>query len=151
MLCRKGSRNGVVSGSVPVYLNVYDLTPINSYAYWFGLGVYHSGVQGSLLFFFLRTHFRSTIYKIKSDDGYLWFFFNSKKYLIFFFQFMVLSMRLGHMNTRRRGYLKVNRRGVKGSDSGKRYWLGKRMWVPVRWKVWWKSLLLSIEGMLITS
>ncbi|TKY64613.1 DeSI protein [Spatholobus suberectus] len=45
MLCRKSSKNGVGSGSVPVYLNVYDLTPINGYAYWFGLGVYHSGVQ----------------------------------------------------------------------------------------------------------
>ncbi|XP_065011033.1 deSI-like protein At4g17486 isoform X2 [Musa acuminata AAA Group] len=33
------------SGAVPVYLNVYDLTPINGYAYWLGLGVYHSGVQ----------------------------------------------------------------------------------------------------------
>ncbi|XP_038899104.1 deSI-like protein At4g17486 [Benincasa hispida] len=32
-------------GSVPVYLNVYDLTAINGYAYWFGLGVFHSGVQ----------------------------------------------------------------------------------------------------------
>ncbi|KAL5074757.1 hypothetical protein RYX36_013741 [Vicia faba] len=32
-------------GSVLVYLNVYDLTPMNGYAYWFGLGVYHSGVQ----------------------------------------------------------------------------------------------------------
>ncbi|KAG2390106.1 DeSI-like protein [Vigna angularis] len=32
-------------GSNPVYLNVYDLTPINGYAYWLGLGVYHSGVQ----------------------------------------------------------------------------------------------------------
>ncbi|KAM1550485.1 hypothetical protein PS1_043278 [Malus domestica] len=32
-------------GKVPVYLNVYDLTPINGYAYWLGLGVYHSGVQ----------------------------------------------------------------------------------------------------------
>ncbi|KAJ4792556.1 hypothetical protein LUZ62_043802 [Rhynchospora pubera] len=32
-------------GAVPVYLNVYDLTPINGYAYWLGLGVYHSGVQ----------------------------------------------------------------------------------------------------------
>ncbi|KAJ8477991.1 hypothetical protein OPV22_021718 [Ensete ventricosum] len=32
------------SGAVPVYLNVYDLTPINGYAYWLGLGVYHSGV-----------------------------------------------------------------------------------------------------------
>ncbi|PKU64558.1 deSI-like protein At4g17486 [Dendrobium catenatum] len=33
------------TGAVPVYLNVYDLTAINSYAYWLGLGVYHSGVQ----------------------------------------------------------------------------------------------------------
>ncbi|KAG4931356.1 hypothetical protein AAZX31_17G203300 [Glycine max] len=32
-------------GLNPVYLNVYDLTPINGYAYWLGLGVYHSGVQ----------------------------------------------------------------------------------------------------------
>jgi len=32
-------------GAVPVYLNVYDLTPMNGYAYWLGLGVYHSGVQ----------------------------------------------------------------------------------------------------------
>ncbi|XP_065849623.1 deSI-like protein At4g17486 [Euphorbia lathyris] len=32
-------------GAVPVYLNVYDLTPMNGYAYWVGLGIYHSGVQ----------------------------------------------------------------------------------------------------------
>ncbi|KAM7275441.1 hypothetical protein ACFE04_017307 [Oxalis oulophora] len=32
-------------GCVPVYLNVYDLTTFNGYAYWFGLGIYHSGVQ----------------------------------------------------------------------------------------------------------
>ncbi|KAF3622875.1 DeSI-like protein [Capsicum chinense] len=44
MLCRKNSVN-CGRGSVPVYLNVYDLTSINGYAYWFGLGVYHSGVQ----------------------------------------------------------------------------------------------------------
>ncbi|PQQ21053.1 deSI-like protein [Prunus yedoensis var. nudiflora] len=37
-------------GKVPVYLNVYDLTPINGYAYWLGLGVYHSGVQAELGF-----------------------------------------------------------------------------------------------------
>ncbi|XP_017701474.2 deSI-like protein At4g17486 [Phoenix dactylifera] len=40
---RSGQRK---TGKVPVYLNVYDLTPINVYAYWLGLGVYHSGVQG---------------------------------------------------------------------------------------------------------
>ena len=45
MLCRKNS-SVVDRGNVPVYLNVYDLTPINGYAYWFGLGVYHSGVEG---------------------------------------------------------------------------------------------------------
>ncbi|KAL3618373.1 hypothetical protein CASFOL_038694 [Castilleja foliolosa] len=44
MLCRKSSvKSG--RGSVPVHLNVYDLTSANGYAYWFGLGVYHSGVE----------------------------------------------------------------------------------------------------------
>ncbi|GMH14305.1 hypothetical protein Nepgr_016146 [Nepenthes gracilis] len=44
MLCRKDySMNS--KGSVPVYLNIYDITPINVYAYWIGLGAYHSGVQ----------------------------------------------------------------------------------------------------------
>ncbi|XP_042506570.1 deSI-like protein At4g17486 isoform X2 [Macadamia integrifolia] len=28
-----------------LYLNVYDLTPINNYLYWFGLGIYHSGIE----------------------------------------------------------------------------------------------------------
>ncbi|GMQ02911.1 hypothetical protein CsSME_00048936 [Camellia sinensis var. sinensis] len=44
MLCRMIPRKRR-TGKVPVYLNVYDLTPINGYAYWVGLGVYHSGVQ----------------------------------------------------------------------------------------------------------
>uniref|UniRef100_A0A7C8ZD35 PPPDE domain-containing protein n=1 Tax=Opuntia streptacantha TaxID=393608 RepID=A0A7C8ZD35_OPUST len=44
MLCMKNPCVDV-SGSVPVFLNVYDISPVNGYAYWFGLGVYHSGVQ----------------------------------------------------------------------------------------------------------
>ncbi|KAL2925455.1 hypothetical protein RDABS01_001346 [Bienertia sinuspersici] len=44
MLCRIIPKKKK-TGAVPVYLNVYDLTPINGYAYWLGLGVYHSGVQ----------------------------------------------------------------------------------------------------------
>ncbi|KAJ8774214.1 hypothetical protein K2173_009645 [Erythroxylum novogranatense] len=44
MFCARTSTCNDV-GSVPVYLNVYDLTPVNGYAYWLGLGVYHSGVQ----------------------------------------------------------------------------------------------------------
>ncbi|CAN1174695.1 DeSI-like protein At4g17486 [Linum perenne] len=30
---------------VPVYLNVYDLTSVNNYLYWFGLGIFHSGIE----------------------------------------------------------------------------------------------------------
>ncbi|GJY79501.1 thiamine thiazole synthase, chloroplastic-like protein [Tanacetum coccineum] len=33
-------------GNTPVYLNVYDLTPMNGYAYWAGFGIFHSGVEG---------------------------------------------------------------------------------------------------------
>ncbi|KAH6831495.1 PPPDE putative thiol peptidase family protein [Perilla frutescens var. hirtella] len=44
MLCRKSSVKSR-RGSVAVHLNVYDLTSMNGYAYWLGLGVYHSGVQ----------------------------------------------------------------------------------------------------------
>ncbi|GAB4853925.1 hypothetical protein Ancab_018134 [Ancistrocladus abbreviatus] len=32
-------------GYAPVYLNVYDLTPINGYVYWAGLGIFHTGVE----------------------------------------------------------------------------------------------------------
>ncbi|KAJ4708321.1 DeSI-like protein [Melia azedarach] len=28
-----------------VVLNVYDLTPINNYTYWFGFGIFHSGIE----------------------------------------------------------------------------------------------------------
>ncbi|WOK93107.1 deSI-like protein [Canna indica] len=33
------------SGNGPVYLNVYDLTPMNGYMYWVGLGVFHTGIE----------------------------------------------------------------------------------------------------------
>lgn len=28
-----------------LYLNVYDLTPLNNYMYWFGVGIFHSGIE----------------------------------------------------------------------------------------------------------
>ncbi|MED6199459.1 hypothetical protein PIB30_076154 [Stylosanthes scabra] len=39
-----GGGDGDGDGSA-VVLNVYDLTPINNYMYWFGLGIFHSGIQ----------------------------------------------------------------------------------------------------------
>lgn len=32
-------------GNTPVYLNVYDLTPVNGYVFWVGLGIFHSGIE----------------------------------------------------------------------------------------------------------
>uniref|UniRef100_A0ACD5ZN39 Uncharacterized protein n=1 Tax=Avena sativa TaxID=4498 RepID=A0ACD5ZN39_AVESA len=31
--------------AVRVYLNIYDISPINNYLYWFGLGIFHSGLE----------------------------------------------------------------------------------------------------------
>ncbi|PON81865.1 DeSI-like protein [Trema orientale] len=28
-----------------VFLNIYDLTPINNYSHWFGFGIFHSGIE----------------------------------------------------------------------------------------------------------
>ncbi|GAV85050.1 DUF862 domain-containing protein [Cephalotus follicularis] len=33
------------SNRVLLFLNVYDLTPMNNYLYWFGLGIFHSGIE----------------------------------------------------------------------------------------------------------
>lgn len=57
-------------GSVPVYLNVYDLTPINGYAYWFGLGVYHSGVQVHGVEYGFGAHDRETTGIFEVEPGH---------------------------------------------------------------------------------
>lgn len=44
------------AGSSPVYLNVYDLTPVNGYFYWAGLGIFHTGVEGQLTIFSIFIH-----------------------------------------------------------------------------------------------
>ncbi|KAL2669059.1 hypothetical protein AAZV13_01G166500 [Glycine max] len=38
-------RNRENTTRASVYLNVYDLTPINNYLYMLGLGIFHSGIQ----------------------------------------------------------------------------------------------------------
>jgi len=37
---------GNIPGNTPVYLNVYDLTTVNGYMYWAGVGIFHTGVEG---------------------------------------------------------------------------------------------------------
>lgn len=38
-------QNDVAKERTALYLNVYDLTPVNDYLYWFGLGIFHSGIE----------------------------------------------------------------------------------------------------------
>ncbi|KAG6521229.1 deSI-like protein At4g17486 isoform X1 [Zingiber officinale] len=47
----RGMRNerGDGNSRTYLYLNVYDLTPVNKYLYWFGLGVFHSGIEGAII------------------------------------------------------------------------------------------------------
>ena len=50
-LFRKVNSAGYGPGKTPVYLNVYDLTPMNGYVYWAGLGIHDSCVEGAVLSF----------------------------------------------------------------------------------------------------
>jgi len=43
----KDYANNKSNNNTNVVLNVYDLTPLNNYFYWFGFGIFHSGIQGS--------------------------------------------------------------------------------------------------------
>ncbi|TVU48710.1 hypothetical protein EJB05_08355 [Eragrostis curvula] len=36
---------GASSSSSGVYLNIYDISPLNHYLYWVGLGIFHSGIE----------------------------------------------------------------------------------------------------------
>lgn len=49
-----------VSGHAPVYLNVYDLTPLNGYVYWAGVGIFHSGVEVHGVEYAFGSHDHST-------------------------------------------------------------------------------------------
>nr|XP_024381526.1 deSI-like protein At4g17486 [Physcomitrium patens]XP_024381527.1 deSI-like protein At4g17486 [Physcomitrium patens]XP_024381528.1 deSI-like protein At4g17486 [Physcomitrium patens]XP_024381529.1 deSI-like protein At4g17486 [Physcomitrium patens]PNR50826.1 hypothetical protein PHYPA_010012 [Physcomitrium patens] len=40
--CPKGSDPNC---QIDIFLNVYDLTPMNNYVYWVGLGIFHSGIE----------------------------------------------------------------------------------------------------------
>ncbi|KAL6504676.1 hypothetical protein OROHE_023434 [Orobanche hederae] len=44
-LFSKGKSDSYGAKTTSVYLNVYDLTHMNAYVYWAGLGIFHSGVE----------------------------------------------------------------------------------------------------------
>ncbi|XP_058190962.1 deSI-like protein At4g17486 isoform X2 [Rhododendron vialii] len=58
LFLRSSSSSKEVGGSNRslLYLNVYDLTPINNYLYWFGFGIFHSGIEGLPSSFLQRMH-----------------------------------------------------------------------------------------------
>eukprot|EP01018_Ginkgo_biloba_P001604 Gb_01399 [translate_table: standard] len=45
ILPNSGSDPSNASNRAQLYLNVYDLTPLNNYMYWFGVGIFHSGIE----------------------------------------------------------------------------------------------------------
>jgi hypothetical protein len=50
---KDNANNKTNNNNTNVVLNVYDLTPLNNYFYWFGFGIFHSGIQGSFQLPFL--------------------------------------------------------------------------------------------------
>lgn len=59
-----------------LYLNVYDLTPINNYLYWFGLGVFHSAIEvyGSEYAFGAHEYATSGVFEVvpRSCPGFVY-------------------------------------------------------------------------------
>ncbi|KAG0497409.1 hypothetical protein HPP92_002100 [Vanilla planifolia] len=68
--------NGEGSSSTHLYLNVYDLTPMNNYLYWFGLGIYHSGIEvhGMEYSFGAHEHPSSGVFEVepRSCPGFIY-------------------------------------------------------------------------------
>ncbi|KAL0890176.1 hypothetical protein Bca101_014159 [Brassica carinata] len=64
-----------VAGLTPVYLNVYDLTPVNDYLYWFGIGIFHSGIEAHGMEYCYGAHEYSSsgVYEVepKNCPGFL--------------------------------------------------------------------------------
>ncbi|KAJ0087239.1 hypothetical protein Patl1_09107 [Pistacia atlantica] len=93
-------------GRAPVYLNVYDLTPMNGYVYWAGLGIYHSGVEGGTwkldLFWTLLVHLSRLS--------------------------MVLNMPLELMTIQQVVFLRLNHGSAQASSSGSQYSLEPHAW-----------------------
>ncbi|KAL5223665.1 hypothetical protein ABZP36_010304 [Zizania latifolia] len=64
------------AGLYPVVLNVYDLTPLNNYLHWCGLGIFHSAVEvhGSEYSFGAHDHPSSGVFEMepKNCPGFLY-------------------------------------------------------------------------------
>ncbi|XP_062229039.1 deSI-like protein At4g17486 [Phragmites australis] len=73
-----GAAAGEATGGAahPVVLNVYDLTPLNNYLHWCGLGIFHSAVEvhGSEYSFGAHDHPSSGVFEVepKSCPGFIY-------------------------------------------------------------------------------
>ncbi|KAH7835310.1 hypothetical protein Vadar_024936 [Vaccinium darrowii] len=73
-----------------VYLNVYDLTPANGYFYWAGLGVFHTGIEGSLCNYILPKALKTSA--VRHDPNFQGYDIEKKRLTRSFSCFSSISM-----------------------------------------------------------
>ena len=62
---------GYGPGNAPIYLNVYNLTPMNGYVYWANLGIFHSSVEvhGVEYAFGAHDYLTSSVFEVEPSSA----------------------------------------------------------------------------------
>lgn len=115
----RGGGAGEAPSTTPVFLNVYDVTPANGYARWLGLGVYHSGVQGTFPFVSSVSRARHRVLASSAASDTPWVLLVCVCSLLLV-QFMAWSTRTGRTTERAAGSSRWCQGGARGTRSGSR-------------------------------